>query len=184
MVNEIEQVVSQFERGALTRRQLVGALLLLAAPVSSMAQSGKAASPALSLNHVHLDVTNLQRSIKFYGDVLGATVRDTSPNNATLSLPGKPTWISLTEIKEGKGHYNHVGFGVNFDSASRIAGDINKMYPDSKAKETGPTAKGPNTRSVYLTDPDGIRFQLNPTDDDGWLPTGPVGSRILKGEKG
>ena len=190
MMQAFERVLDQYERGVLNRRQLLGALAMLAVPSAAPAQSptpggaaAMAVSPALTINHVHLDVSNVERSIKFYSDVLGAVVRDTSPGNATITLPGRPTWISLTQTKE-KPHYNHAGYGVKFDTAKRIAADINKMYPSSKARETGPTVNGPNTRSVYLYDPDGIYFQIVPIDDDGWLPTGPVGSKILKGERG
>lgn len=183
MLNEIENVVDQFEKGKLNRRQLIGALLAVAAAPATAAQAqGKVIAPGMNLNHVHLYVGDLQRSIKFYGDLLGAKVHDTSPGNATMHLPGKPTWISLTETKE-KPHINHVGYGVDFDSAKRITEDIMKAYPGSKARETGPTTKGPNTRSVYLYDPDGLYLQIVPREDDGWLPTGPIGTKILKGEK-
>lgn len=182
MVNEIEQVVTQFERGALNRRQLISSLLLLAAPAAAGAQPATAVCPGQTVNHSHLYIADLQRSIKFYSDLLGATVRDTSPGNATLLLPGKAGWISLTVTKE-KPYINHVAYGVNFDSAKRIATDINALYPGSKARETGATIQGANTRSVYLYDPDGLYLQIVPKEDDGWLPTGPVGSRILKGEK-
>ena len=105
----------------------------------------------------------------------------------SLSLPSGG-WISLTKYTEGKPYINHVGYGVDFDQkggdATRVATTINKMYPESKARPTGPTIHGPNTRSVYLYDPNGIYLQIVPKEDDGWLPTGPVGSKILKGEKG
>ncbi len=190
MLSTMESLMDQYERGALTRRQLMSALLLLAVPSASQAQTQKATTPGLSLNHVHLYIADLDKSIKFYADVLGAKIRDTSPDNATLLLPGKPnpTWISLTKYTAGKSYINHVGYGVNFDQkggdAVRVSNEINKMYPDAKAKPTGPTVHGANTRSVYLYDPNGIYLQIVPKEDDGWLPTGPVGSKIVKGEKG
>ncbi len=183
MVKEIENVVGQFERGTLSRRQLIAALVAVAAaPAAAQAQAGTVVSPGLNINHVHLYIENVQRSVQFYSGLLGAKVYDTAPGNATMSLPGQPFWISLTETKE-KPYINHVGYGVDFDTAKRIAADALKLSPASQARETGPTTKGPNTRSVYMNDPDGIRLQIVPKDDNGWLPTGPIGSRILKGEK-
>ena len=69
----------------------------------------------------------------------GATIRDRTPGgSATLSLPGKPTWISLTTTREATGRYNHVGFGIDFDGAKgdaeRRAGEINAKYPESNAQ--------------------------------------------------
>ena len=185
MVNALKRVIDRYDRGAIDRRQFMNTLLVLTASTSAAtaAQStDRAIAPALSLNHVHLDVADIDRSVKFYGDVLGAETRDTAPNNVTLRLPGQPTWISLTKTDE-PGHYNHVGYGVKFDSAKRIAADLNAMYPESRARETGDTVEGSNTRSVYFYDPDGIRFQIVPSHADGWLPSGVVGSQILKGER-
>jgi hypothetical protein len=191
MVNSIRGLVDQYERGTLSRRQLIAALVLLAAaPGGADAQAPTPIVPGMSINHVHLDVLDLDKSIKFFGDLFGATVRDTAPGgNATLSLPGKPTWMSLTKVNRDKGGYNHVGFGVPMKwttaDVERIAKAINDKYPEAKATPTGDTVGGKNTRSIYLNEPtSGIRFQINPVGDDGWLPSGTVGTRILKGEKG
>ena len=189
MLNGIEALVGRFERGELSRRQLIGALLLLAAAKETRAETQSAIAPALNVNHAHFDVLDLDTSIRFYSDVLGATVYDTNPGNATLQLPGKPGWISLTQLKqkESKGHVNHVGIGVTFDQAkgdaARLADEINAKYPDAKARPVGDTKAGKNTRSVYLYDPSGIYLQLVTKDDFGWLPTGVVGSKIRTGER-
>jgi catechol-2,3-dioxygenase len=186
MADGFESLLNQYDRGVIGRRQLLTGLLMLAAPAAATgAEPPKVIAPGLTLNHVHLYVANLEREIKFYGDVLGAKVYDTSPGTATMHLPGKPTWLSLTTTQD-KPYINHVGFGVDFDQkggdSAKIADAINKTYPASKARPTGPTKHGANTRSVYANDPDGIRFQIVPKDDDGWLPTGPIGSKVVKGE--
>jgi len=188
MIGTMEGLMDQYDRGTLSRRELLSAMLLLAVPSGLAAQSpAKPIAPGLTLNHVHLYVLDVDKSIAFYGDLLGAKVRDTSPDNATLTLPGKSSWISLTKTKDPKATINHVGYGINLNTAkgdaARLAKEINDKYPESKAKPTGPTVSGPNTRSVYLYDPSGIYLQIVPKEDDGWLPTGPVGSKILKGEK-
>ena len=54
--------------------------------------------------------------------------------------------------------------------------DVTNLDRSIKFRETRPTVKGPNTRSVSMYDPDGIYFQIVPKEDDGWLPTGPAGS--------
>ena len=167
MLNGIEAFREQYERGALSRRQLISALKLLAAPAAGKAQSATPIAAGLTLNHVHLDGVDLDKSIQFYGDLFGATIRDRTPGgSATLSLPGeptKPTWISLTTTREANGRYNHVGFGIDFDAAKgdaeRLAGEINAKYPESNAQPVGQTISGPNTRSVRL------RSQWHPLPD-------------------
>jgi catechol-2,3-dioxygenase len=187
MADGFENLMDQYDRGVISRRALLTGVLALAAPaIAPAADTPKAVKPGVNLNHVHLYISDLDKEIKFYKDVVGAEVYDTSPGNATMHLPSKPAWISLTVTKD-KPYINHVGYGVNFDQkggdAQKVADEINKMYPTAKAKPTGPTIYGANTRSVYLYDPNGIYLQLVPKDDDGWLPTGPIGTAILKGKK-
>jgi catechol 2,3-dioxygenase-like lactoylglutathione lyase family enzyme len=187
MTDRFDTLLDQYDRGVIGRRALLGGMLALAAPaMATAAETPKAIKPGLNLNHVHLYISDLDKEIKFYKDLLGAEVHDTSPGNATMHLPGKPSWISLTVTKE-KPYINHVGYGADFDQkggdAQKVAEAINKMYPTAKARPTGPTVHGANTRSVYLYDPDGIYLQIVPKNDDGWLPTGPIGSKILKGAR-
>ena len=188
MLKGIEGLIDQFERGALSRRQLIGALALLVTSKAAAADTQTAIAPCLGVNHAHFDVVDLDKSITFYGELLGTKVYDRTPGNATLELPGKPGWISLTQLKQkdAKGHVNHVGFGVKLDpakgDAGRLAKEINAKYPEAKAKPTGDTKAGTNTRTVYLYDPSGIYIQLVPKDDFGWLPTGTIGAKIRSGE--
>src|SRR5262249_52305776 len=134
MVNSIKGLVDQYERGTLSRRQLIAALVLLAAPGAVDAQAPKPIASGETVNHVHFNVTDRDKSIKFYGDLLGATVRDTAPNNATLLFPSKKAWISLTKTE--KAGYNHVGFGIPMKwttaDVERIAKAISAQYPDAK----------------------------------------------------
>jgi catechol-2,3-dioxygenase len=181
--------MEQYDRGVIGRRALLAGVLALAAPAlapgseAAAADMPKAIKPGQLINHVHLYVSDLDKEIKFYKDLVGAEVWDTTPGNATMHLPNKPCWISLTVTKD-KPYINHVAYGVDFDQkggdAKKVADAINQAYPTAKAKPTGPSPYGENTRSVYLYDPDGIYLQLVPKDDDGWLPGGPKGKAILK----
>ena len=67
----ISDWIGRFERGACTRRELVGARALIAG-------AGTAASAATlksaSINHVSVLVTDMARSIEFYGRVFGLTL--------------------------------------------------------------------------------------------------------------
>ena len=65
----IEKMIGQFERGAMTRRQLALSItaLFAAAPSASAAPDMK----AVSLNHVTLKVADVQRTSKFYQEVFG-----------------------------------------------------------------------------------------------------------------
>ena len=66
----IEKMVADFERGKLSRRQLASALAGLVATGANAAPSSSDFK-AVSVNHVTLRVPDVQRSTKFYQDLLG-----------------------------------------------------------------------------------------------------------------
>ena len=84
MKNTIDTLVSQFERGSLTRRQLVQALLVVAAsPVLAQERPAGAFRPT-GIDHVQITVTDLKATQQFYEKLFGVTT--TSPNTTQLSL--------------------------------------------------------------------------------------------------
>src|SRR5215216_3549963 len=94
MESIVTDLVSRFERGALTRRQLIQAVsMLVAAPSAAAAQA-----PGLQgtgIDHVSVLVTDLQRSAEFYQRVFGMkTVSEDKPNQI-LRLGGERTIVSL-----------------------------------------------------------------------------------------
>src|SRR5579862_2544760 len=58
MLHELEGIISQYERGTISRRQLLGALALALAAAGggeAQAQTAPVVCPGLTLNHFHLD---------------------------------------------------------------------------------------------------------------------------------
>ena len=81
MEAEITNLVERFERGRLTRRQLIGRLTGLAAAMSAapaaaaLGPKGKNATfKATDVNHVALTVTDIARSRAFYEEHLDVSV--------------------------------------------------------------------------------------------------------------
>lgn len=186
MARGIDDLMDQYDRGALTRRQLVtglfAALSAGALPAPAQAQSPTPLAPARSINHLHFAVSDHQKSADFYAALFGAKIKDRGKTLWTMTFPNSTSsmgsWISLEKASEGHkpGTYNHMGIGVdlpNPDSTKRLADEINKRFPFAKARPTGPMdPKGGNQggRSIYMYDPDGLYMQLNAPKDDGWLP--------------
>jgi hypothetical protein len=86
----ISDLVTRFERGTLTRRELIGALALLAgAGTTASAATLKGAS----INHVSVLVTDMARSIDFYGRVFGLTLVNEDKANKIARLgPAARFW--------------------------------------------------------------------------------------------
>lgn len=188
MARAIDDLMDQYDRGTLTRRQLVTGLLAalsgVAFPGKAAAQTGAPLAPVRSINHLHFAVSNHQRSADFYSALFGAKIRDKGKTLWTMTFPNSTSsmgsWISLDTGggTHKPGTYNHMGLGVDLpspDSTKKLADEINKRFPFAKARPTGPTepqGTNPGGRSIYMYDPDGLYLQLNAPKDDGWLPNG------------
>src|SRR5580698_7076276 len=91
MLNSIEELVTKYERGAITRRDLVAALAtLFITPSTSLAQRDPAPIRARTLNHVSISVADVERSAEFYQRVFGMTVksREGTPGNPVAGGAG------------------------------------------------------------------------------------------------
>src|SRR5690349_7107353 len=93
-------MLGRFERGTLSRRQLIQGLSLLAAtatPAAALAQD--VGVKATAVNHLGIVVSNLQRSVAFYQKMLGLNVVSEEPASKIARLGQKATLISLREAK-------------------------------------------------------------------------------------
>src|SRR5215468_11074982 len=94
MRQAIDELVDRFERGALTRRELIAGLLALG--VSAPAVAAPASPKPIEvggIDHIALRVTDLERSARFYGDHLGATVRSRSTSSIFMDVGAQ--WMAL-----------------------------------------------------------------------------------------
>ena len=180
MAAALDQLLDQFEHGKINRRQLLQGLALvtggaLAGNVETAEALDAPLAPCMSINHVHLDVHNIKRTMEFYSTVLGAKPRQTTgPNNQTMYLPGaRPgsgSWLSLTQIDASKpAGINHAGYGVKVPTSKfpEINEEIKKRFPDIKPGRTFISeAAG---MELYFFDPDGISLQVIQMDHNGEL---------------
>src|SRR5215472_16813673 len=81
MTNTISRLLEAYERGKLSRRELVQGLALLAAGSGTASAAGFQGN---SVNHISLQVSNLQRSTDFYQRVFGCKVNKREGNNQLM----------------------------------------------------------------------------------------------------
>src|ERR1700747_3622391 len=72
MESIISDLVSRFEKGSLSRRELVSGLAMLAASGTAAAQEGLDFKDA-NIDHISIHVADLQRSVEFYQKMFGFT---------------------------------------------------------------------------------------------------------------
>jgi catechol 2,3-dioxygenase-like lactoylglutathione lyase family enzyme len=152
----IETLLTQYENGTLSRRELLGALALLAvAPaVSDAAQAAKPVGAVKSMNHVTVFVPNVQKSVEFYQGLFGMPVLTKQDAGINLSTGSGFYGIYPAPATATGGSINHVCFGMeNFDADAVL-----KQLTDRGVK--GNIRLRGDTKELYFTDPDGIRVQL------------------------
>jgi len=165
----ITQFVNQFERGQMSRRDLITALTACASAVAvggvgglARAQSSTQASPppgsapapgaapafkAVDLNHIALSVTDVPRARDWYQRHLG--LRVTSDGGASSCFLTTGTgWVALFRgEKPGMHHYCY-----SIDNY-----DVAKAEETLRAAGLKPERQGGR---IYFPDPDGLIVQL------------------------
>ena len=92
MTAELDRLVRCFERGAISRRELMAGLGALCAATAGPARASaqQPASPApiplSGMDHIALRVSDLARSTAFYRDHLGGRIRSQSPGAVFLDV--------------------------------------------------------------------------------------------------
>ena len=167
-MDSIDSLFDQYERGRITRRNLVQALALLVLPTKLLAQeAAPAAEPivrGLGVNHVGLTVSDIERSYTFYHRLFGVTKGWPATNAGTgIHLDFPTGYISVDSVAPQKGVITHFSISIDEidqDSSKRLADKINAELPDAKARAAFQPNDGVST--VNLLDPDGFHVQISP----------------------
>jgi catechol 2,3-dioxygenase len=132
------------------------------------------------IGHVHLTVADLERSIKFYRDLLGFNVTAKFGNSAVFLSSGDyhhhiglNTWAGPDVTPPPEGHSGLYHFAILYPNRNELAKAFKVLweekYPIEGASDHG------ITESIYINDPDGNGIELYcdrssevwPTDEDG-----------------
>jgi catechol 2,3-dioxygenase len=126
--------------------------------------------PKTQIGHVHLHVGDLERSLKFYIDVLGFELQQ------RMGLPGEEnsaafisagdyhhhiglnTWQGKGATPAPKGHAGLYHFAILYPDRKELARAL-KGLMDAKYPITGSADHGVS-EAIYLNDPDGNGIEL------------------------
>jgi catechol 2,3-dioxygenase len=114
------------------------------------------------IGHVHLTVTNLEKSTKFYTEFLGLKVVQRYPGAVFLSFDdyhhhlALNTWRDVSYNKNRDAGLFHVA--ILFPSRKKLAEVLKKLL-DNKYNIDGASDHGVS-EAIYLSDPDGIGLEL------------------------
>ena len=150
MEHVISDLVGCFERGRLTRRELVKALAAVAAVGASTPVAG-ASLKAGSINHTSVLVSDMARSIDFYNRVFGlSVVNEDKPNKISRLGIGGKILVSL-RVEPPPGLVDHFAIGVE---------NFNRDAVTASLKEMGLTPRENLEFGFHVKDPDGANVQI------------------------
>jgi catechol-2,3-dioxygenase len=130
------------------------------------------------LQHLVLWVSNVQRSVRFYCDVLGFEVKRQSPHAAFLIIPGTADDHHLGLFQQPGVAPPHEGVARMYHSAWEVAELADLARARQRLIEVGSLVGQSDhgtSLSLYAKDPDGLEFELFWTVPGGT----PVGTRSL-----
>jgi len=161
MIETIERMLHEMERGKLSRRELVVSLAALAAGASTAA--GAPAAPAktgfraVSINHVTVRVPDIHRTSQFYQEFFGMPLRQQS---ATVIILGVgDSFFGIEQAQGNTASVDHLDFGIaNFN-----ADNVRARLRERNLKSDSTSSK----ESFKFYDPDGFQLQVNATDYKG-----------------
>ena len=130
------------------------------------------------LQHLVLWVSDVERSVRFYCDLLGFVVTKQYPNAAFLKIPGSPDDHHLGLFEQAGAGRPDEGVARMYHSAWEVAEITDLVRARRRLVEAGSLVGQSDhgvSLSLYAKDPDGIEFEVFWTVPGG----APVGTRAL-----
>ncbi len=129
------------------------------------------------LQHLVLWVSDVERSVRFYCDLLGFEVTKQHPNAAFLKIPGTPDDHHLGLFEQATGRPDERGPRM-YHAAWEVGEITDLVRARQRLLEAGSLVGQSDhgvSLSLYAKDPDGLEFEVFWT-----VPSGlPVGTRAL-----
>jgi glyoxylase I family protein len=147
----ISDLVGRFEKGSLSRRELVQGLAMLAAAGTTAAHAQETIDfKNADIDHVSMQVADLQRSVEFYQKMFGFKVVSEDQRLGIVRLGNTRTIVSFNR-QSPAGIVDHFAIGVPHytrEAATRYL------------TERGARVENDPYAGLHIRDPDGINVQI------------------------
>jgi len=145
----IDGLIGKYEKGALSRRELVGALAALGI-TGNAAFAADTGFQSAGINHVSITASNLQRTVDFYSRVF-ALARQPGQNANLVQLQvGKDAHLSIRQGANPR--FDHFAIGVQGFNKDRVIANL-------RARGAMPIDGGDGA-GLHVADPDGLFVQV------------------------
>ena len=152
----ISNLVSQYEKGSLSRRELVRGMAMLAAAGAGSGTAAAAAQDEIDfktadIDHVSIQVADMQRSVDFYQRMFGFSVISEDKPLGIIRLGTDRTLVSLNR-QSPAGIVDHFAIGV-----PRFTKEAAARY----VTQRGARPEDDPYAGLHVKDPDGINVQMS-----------------------
>ena len=148
----ISNLLTSFEKGTLTRRELMQGLALVAtgSRLASAAEPQSGGIKGARIDHVSIQVTDLKRSVEFYQKVFGFSVVSEDKPNEIVRLGTTKALVSLHH-KNPTALVDHFAIGID---------SFNKDAVTRELKQFGITPDENLDAGFHIKDPEGMNVQI------------------------
>jgi len=147
MKRTISRLLEAYEKGKMSRRDLVRGLALMAATAETASAAGFQGN---SINHISLYVSNLDRSTDFYQRTFGCKVNKRDGNNQLVF--GK----NFLVLRPGNPAAKVDHFAIGVDNFNKEA-----VTTDLKSRGATPIDQQGGNFGFHVVDPDGFPVQIS-----------------------
>ena len=140
--------------------------------------------PQTRIGHVHLTVSELDRALAFYRDVLGFEVTSTYGRDAVFLSAGGyhhhiglNTWAGRGAPRPAAGTTGLYHFAILYPDRAALAAAVRRVLDHGVPLE-GASDHGVS-EAVYLRDPDGNGVELYRDRPEAEWPRGPDGGLVM-----
>jgi len=151
MESIISDLVSRFEKGSLSRRELVQGLAMLAASSSTAAAQEKIDFKTADIDHISIQVADLERSVDFYRKMFDFKVVSQDQPLGIIRLGNTRTLVSLNR-QSPAGIVDHFAIGI-----PRYTKESATQY----LTQRGSKVEDDPYAGLHVKDPDGINVQIS-----------------------
>jgi len=151
MDSVIADIVSRFDRGTLSRRDLIrGLSAIAAAGVALPAAAQQTPFKSTRIDHISVQTSNLARSVEFYEKVFGLKILNEDKENKIARMGVTKIIVSLHE-KPPVGIVDHFAIAIDDFDRERVTAELAKL--GLKAEEN-------LDYGFFVRDPEGVPVQI------------------------
>jgi catechol 2,3-dioxygenase-like lactoylglutathione lyase family enzyme len=159
MEHVINNLLHDFERGRISRRQLIQSLALAAtaagaaSPIAIAAEDGQGFQ-AIAVNHISYQVKDYTKTRDFYVSLLGMKVSGDNGRQCNLAFGDQGSWLLPRNARDASAapKVDHIAYTIkNWD----------KDKVEAELKRRGLEPRVDTENSFHVKDPDGFDLQIS-----------------------